>query len=121
MQEKTRIALLRILYSLSFFTLGMVANTIFDYYGFDEVAYHIFAITLSLTLFLIVLSLTSIVKPITSMYRAYLMFLCLSFTNLCNAIPSSATKIDAPKIWFAAGFVFYSIILINEALIKERK
>lgn len=75
MQEKTKIALVKVLFSLSFFTLGMIANTIFDYYGFDEVAYHIFAITLSLTLFLIVLSLTSIAKPITSIYRAYLMFL----------------------------------------------
>ena len=121
MTEKVKIALIRVLYSFGLFTIGMIVNTIFDYYGHSEIAYNIFAITLSLTLFLIILFLKNLAKPIASIYRAYLMFLCLSFTNLCNAATFSATKVDAPKIWFAIGFVLYSIVLINEALIKERK
>lgn len=120
MQETIRIALIKILLSLTIFTLGMVANTVLDYYNFDTAAYHVFAISLSLSLFLIVLSLVPIAKPITSIYRGYLMFLCLSFTNLCNAITFSASNIDAPRVWFSVGFVFYSIILINEAVIKEK-
>jgi len=121
MAETLKIALLRVLYSLGILTIGMIVNTILDYYNLDEEAYHVFTISWSLSLFLIVFSLVSIAKPITYIYRSYLMFLCLSFTNFCNAITFATVEVDASRIWFTVGFVLYSIVLINEALIKSKK
>ena len=121
MTEKVKIALIRVLYSFGLFTIGMIVNTIFDYYGHNEIAYNVFTISLSLSLFLIILSLLQIAKPITSIYRGYLLFLFLSFTNLCNALTFATTKVYQPLMWIIFGFVAFSIVLINEALIKERK
>ena len=121
MTEKLKLALRRILFSLGILTLGMITNTIFDYYDSDVVAYNVFTISWSLSLFLIIFSLLPIAKAVTSIYRGYLMFLFLSFTNLCNALTFATTKVYQPLLWIILGFVAFSIVLINEALIKERK
>lgn len=121
MSERLKIALLRVLYSLGILTIGMVINTIFDYYEYDAAAYHVFTISWSLSLFVIIYSLSDIAKPNTAIYRAYLMFLCLSFTNFCNAITFSVSSVDMSKIWFAIGWILYSVVFINEAIIKSKK
>ena len=121
MSERLKIALLRVLYSFGILTIGMVINSIFDYYEYDAAAYHVFTISWSFSLFAIIYSLSHIAKPITYIYRAYLMFLYLSFTNLCNALTFATTDIYVPSIWVAIGFVLYSIVLINEAIIKSKK
>ena len=121
MTEKVKLALLRVLFSFGILTIGMITNSIFDHFGQDGIAYNVFTISWSLALFLVVFSLMQIAKPIASIYRGYLMFLFLSFTNLCNALTFATTKVYQPLMWMIAGFVVFSIILINEALIKERK